>query len=288
MKIMNEIWIDLLTFYLLYLQTTKKLLAEKSYIPDKMTTKRVTMKCLQQELNEIKKDLTNTKEELNEVKTELKAAKVELKDLKTQENLNKEKVILDIDEYQSNKIILIICTVCGKTFPTKHKLELHIEEHGLEKMFQCDICAKKFYLEWRLDKHQRVHMENVKPCRYFTNKVECPFEPIGCKFKHEESPNPTLTKEDNIPASNEVGNDKTKAVKNAEDTVDDNSLLLNQARLEAWYTYSCTNVESEIFYCDQCNCDFEEEPSLEGHKEIFHEDGNTCDYCENESKPQSN
>ena len=147
-----------------------------------MTTKRVTMKCLQQELKEIREDLNNTKEELNEVKTELKAAKVELKELKTQENLNKEKDILDIDEYKSNKIIQIICTVCGKTFPTKHKLELHIEEHGLEKMFQCDICAKKFYLEWRFNKHRWVH---VKLCRYFTNKVECPCEPIGCKFKQK-------------------------------------------------------------------------------------------------------
>ena len=86
---------------------------EKSYISDKNDNQK---KCLQQELKEIREDLNNTKEELNEVKTELNAAKVELKELKTQENLNKEKDILDIDEYKSNKIIQIKCTVCGKTF----------------------------------------------------------------------------------------------------------------------------------------------------------------------------
>ena len=43
------------------------------------------------------------------------------------------------------------------------------------------------------------------------------------------------------------------------------------------------NSEVETFHCDECNCEFEEEPTLEGHKEIFHEDGNTCDYCEHET-----
>ena len=66
------------------------------------------------------------------------------------------------------------------------------------------------------------------------------------------------------------------------ETMVENLPTVTIERLKSWFTYSCDNDVTETYYCDQCNCDFEEEPTLEGHKEIFHEDGNSCDYCDNE------
>ena len=38
-------------------------------------------------------------------------------------------------------------------------------------------------------KHQEVHNNiNTKFCHYFNNKKECPFNEIGCMFKHTEAP----------------------------------------------------------------------------------------------------
>jgi hypothetical protein len=40
-----------------------------------------------------------------------------------------------------------------------------------------------FLTVWRLRKHERIHSaKNTKPCHYFTDNVECPFEDLGCKF----------------------------------------------------------------------------------------------------------
>ena len=40
----------------------------------------------------------------------------------------------------------------------------------------------------RLTKHKTVHHEDTKPCRYSTSKRKCPFEAIGCKFRHDDPP----------------------------------------------------------------------------------------------------
>ena len=49
------------------------------------------------------------------------------------------------------------------------------------------MCNKDFYLKWRLEKHISVHSENTRVCHYFSHKQKCPFEQIGCKFRHEDS-----------------------------------------------------------------------------------------------------
>ena len=44
-------------------------------------------------------------------------------------------------------------------------------------------------LEWRLKKHREGHgNDSQKYCHYFNNQKSCPFEEIGCMFKHEDSP----------------------------------------------------------------------------------------------------
>ena len=48
---------------------------------------------------------------------------------------------------------------------------------------QLDVNDKTFLTEWRLKKHERIHLDKVKTdCIYFKNKVNCPFENLGCKF----------------------------------------------------------------------------------------------------------
>ena len=53
--------------------------------------------------------------------------------------------------------------------------------------FLCDICKKQFHLRWRLNKHRASHDEQSKFCHYYNNDKNCPFEVLGCKFKHEPS-----------------------------------------------------------------------------------------------------
>ena len=37
-------------------------------------------------------------------------------------------------------------------------------------------------------KHTESHSVKTKYCHYFNNNLPCPYENIGCKFKHEVSP----------------------------------------------------------------------------------------------------
>ena len=43
-------------------------------------------------------------------------------------------------------------------------------------------------MKWRREKHTRDHGEDIKFCHYFNNDKPCPYDKIGCKFKHEISP----------------------------------------------------------------------------------------------------
>ena len=83
---------------------------------------------------------------------------------------------------------LIKCRFCSETFDQTWKLETHICIH-LEKKYKCEICDQKFHLKWRLIKHEERH-KNVdsKFCHYFNNSKICPFQELGCMFRHESSP----------------------------------------------------------------------------------------------------
>ena len=81
------------------------------------------------------------------------------------------------------------CKSCDKTFDARWKLESHLQiQHETRKMFKCDHCKKEFLLKWRLNQHVRGHKEmNKKFCHYFNNDQICPFDDIGCKFRHDVS-----------------------------------------------------------------------------------------------------
>ena len=61
-----------------------------------------------------------------------------------------------------------------------------VNVHGCDKTHSCDTCGKKFYLKWRLKKHLEVHEPNVNKCRYYNNGEVCPYDEVGCKFKHAD------------------------------------------------------------------------------------------------------
>ena len=79
------------------------------------------------------------------------------------------------------------CNYCEEVFDQSHKLEKHLETHK-KKDLKCKICSKEFYLEWRLKKHTLSHEQtSIKYCHYFNNDKVCPYEEIGCMFRHEKS-----------------------------------------------------------------------------------------------------
>ena len=80
------------------------------------------------------------------------------------------------------------CENCDETFTESWKMEEHLEHHGNERPFKCSICEKGFYMKWRMEKHTRDHRVDIKFCHYFNNDKPCPYDKIGCKFKHEISP----------------------------------------------------------------------------------------------------
>ena len=80
------------------------------------------------------------------------------------------------------------CEICDETFTESWKMEEHLEHHGNERPFKCSICEKGFYMKWRMEKHTSDHRVDIKFCHYFNNDKPCPYDKVGCKFKHETAP----------------------------------------------------------------------------------------------------
>ena len=81
------------------------------------------------------------------------------------------------------------CKVCSESFAKNCELEVHLEsQHKDQQKFPCTKCDKVFFLYWRLKKHESIHSSVVGTnCHYFNNNKRCPFEKLGCMFKHNES-----------------------------------------------------------------------------------------------------
>ena len=84
----------------------------------------------------------------------------------------------------------IDCDLCELSFTESWRYETHLESHSKQKDFRCETCGKEFFMEWRLSQHMNIHENpNIKSCHYYNNSKSCPFENVGCKFKHEKSEN---------------------------------------------------------------------------------------------------
>ena len=81
------------------------------------------------------------------------------------------------------------CDNCDEKFNDSWRLELHKKTHKNITPLKCNICEKHFYVNWRLKKHIASHNESNKFCHYFNNDKVCPFEEVGCKYKHAISEN---------------------------------------------------------------------------------------------------
>ena len=92
----------------------------------------------------------------------------------------------DIDHEKHHHHILK-CMLCSDAFKNISELEKHIEEkHDEHDTFECETCGKKFVTKFRLEKHTKMHLNvAIKPCHYFRRNQPCPYENLGCKFRHE-------------------------------------------------------------------------------------------------------
>ena len=84
----------------------------------------------------------------------------------------------------------IKCKVCNESFDKNSDMELHMTTvHETEKKNRCDIYEKTFMFEWRLRKHKFMHQSVTgTKCHYYNNSKDCPYEEVGCKFKHIPTP----------------------------------------------------------------------------------------------------
>ncbi|CAH0404190.1 unnamed protein product [Chilo suppressalis] len=61
----------------------------------------------------------------------------------------------------------IVCELCGKTYPNKLLLKLHLHRHSGVKPFACSVCDKRFSNSMSLTVHSRVHTgEKPYSCEY--------------------------------------------------------------------------------------------------------------------------
>ena len=84
--------------------------------------------------------------------------------------------------------LTINCSLCEESFQENWKFEIHMKSHDQEKHFKCNRCEKEFYSSWRLKQHAKSHnVQSIKFCHFYNNGKMCPFEDLGCKFRHEWS-----------------------------------------------------------------------------------------------------
>lgn len=179
---------------------------------------KVTLKLLQEQLNDLTEELNVVKYEFKDVKQELNDVKKELSDTKeTLKTLKVQGIVSDINKIQTQSIEgkskqILKCKVCDKPFESRKTLKMHLiydheqkvkcnkceetferncdleehigTKHETTEKYDCDQCEKTFVLEWRRNKHREGHDTVIKKCHYYNNKKRCPFEKLGCMFGH--------------------------------------------------------------------------------------------------------
>ena len=224
-------------------------------------SKKVTVKSLSDELAIVKEELKEMqflKQKFQELETEIRALKDNGETVEEHREIQCRKCRETFPSMRNLKKHIkrshpkeIECQHCEQTFSNNFELENHADEHKLEKHFNCDICGKEFYLEWRLSKHETVHHEDTKPCRYSSSRRKCPFEAIGCKFRHDDPQEIDATEdEDNehhVESNIADATDEEDGVAEDDYTVNENQCHLCKKQLstkdELWDHVECVHVE---------------------------------------------
>ena len=137
-------------------------------------------------------------------------------------------------------------------------------KHDVET-FKCEKCEKIFYLKWRMEKHMNIHsFENIKYCHCFNNSKQCPFEEVGCMFKHERSRNCRFKKNcrNKLCQFQHVVTDETTDTEDDQINTDDNLHTNNSEKDSCEDQENLHNVsiddhsesetEEEDLECDEC------------------------------------
>ena len=168
---------------------------------------RITNKMLMEEINFMKeevKKVNDLEKRVSFLEQKISESEEELKkNMDSTEKVdiaeNKKKCTLCEISFSSRKLLRkhlsethqskIDCTECKEAFVKTSDLEAHIKvNHAIKEEHSCDQCGKMFALKWRLKKHREGHENSLqKHCHYFNNGKSCPYEEIGCMFKHEVS-----------------------------------------------------------------------------------------------------
>ena len=157
------------------------------------------------------------------------------------------------------------CMFCSDRFKNISELEKHIKgKHAEYDTFECETCGKKFVTKFRFEKHEQMHLSLViNNCHYFRRNKPCPFEELGCKFRHELDNTDDKTIGHHVENVNAHELDETdKQV--AEETIE----VIKSSELDAfdssfektsWQTIESFHASTpkKTFPCESCEIDSE-------------------------------
>ena len=147
----------------------------------------------------------------------------------------------------------VICDVCDTKCKTLSDLEIHIKaSHAEHQIYECYECSKTFVTEWRLHRHRSIHSdEKTRQCIYFRKQITCPYDELGCKFRHSTSIQDTTLNsqmKENSTKFSEHSIDIQTISGQSEDMVEVNSFYTSTPKKEENYK----STKKEWFRCEYC------------------------------------
>ena len=162
---------------------------KKAATVTKMTNKHYSEIKVVKDIFKLINELKRTAHELEDIAMDLQTWFIDDKEPKSvSENLTKDEDAIKTTNILESSHYTLKCDSCSESFKRISDLENHIKSrHEDYKTFQCDHCCKNFVTNWRLEKHKKMHYQtHVKKCQQYTRREYCPYNELGCKFRHEE------------------------------------------------------------------------------------------------------